>query len=339
MASQGLDGSNFGTEISGIYSRSENLVKLTRDFDRGRANQDALNNAFENDTANLYALEKESGFTNLSDGQLRWQDFLRPFSESLNGLESGADLSRWFDTNTFFKKPMVTKKISVADDSFLLREKYSQPNLIEKKRSIAIPGPYTLASLVDDQFYDSKEQLIHDFAKSLKQIIAKLEQSGFSSIQINEPSLVFRYGESALTNPKHLEFFSTAFAENFGTSRGHLTLHTYFGDCSKILKQLIALPGVSAVGVDFTQTSLEGLSSIQFDGKKLACGCVDSRSSLVESPEWIAEFCTLALKKLNPAGLVIIPSSDLKYLPRTHADKKVVSIGRAANILRKAHAS
>ncbi len=339
MPERETEGSRIGVEIAGIYSRSENLVKVTRDFDRGRANEDALNDAFASDTAKLYEIEKESGFASLSDGQLRWQDFLRPFSESLYGLESGADLSRWFDTNTFYKKPKVTKKISANDDSFVLEPKYSGARYPGNIRSIAIPGPYTLASLVDNQFYHSKEELVHDFAKALRQTIVKLAASGFSSIQINEPSLVFRYGESALTNPEHLDFFCSAFAENLSKSNARLTVHTYFGDCSKILKRLIALPGVSAIGIDFTQTSLDDLSSIQFDGKNLACGCVDSRSSLVETPEWIAKYCALALKKLSPTGLVIIPSSDLKYLPRAYADQKVRAIGEAAKLVKDIHSN
>jgi 5-methyltetrahydropteroyltriglutamate--homocysteine methyltransferase len=339
MSAKASDGSRISVEIAGIYSRSENLVKVTRDYDRGRANESALSSAFVKDTEDLYELQLESGFANLSDGQLRWQDFLRPFSESLDGMESGADLSRWFDTNTFYKKPKITKKIGPKDGPFLTEARYSRGSSRETNSSIAIPGPYTLASLVEDKFYNSKEELVRDFAKALKQIISSLEASGFSSIQINEPSLVFRYGESALTNPKHLEFFCSAFAENLGMSKANLTLHTNFGDSSKILKELIALPGVSAVGIDFTQTPLGDLSSIQFDEKRLSCGCVDSRSSLVESPEWIAEFCALALKKLSPSGLVIIPSSDLKYLPRIYADKKVRAIGEAAKLVHADHSS
>lgn len=324
-----------GIEIAGIYSRSENLVRVTRDYDRGRSNEDALNLAFRKDAMDLYKLEKECGFSNFSDGQLRWQDFIRPFSESLSGLESGADLSRWFDTNTFYKKPKVTKKIS-TDGTFIKEAKYSESvdSNSSKKRCIALPGPYTLASLVDDQFYHSNEELMHDFAKALKQIISKLQEDGYSNIQINEPSLVYRYGESAITNPKHWEFFRSSFTDDIGGSKANLTLHTYFGDSSKILKDLVALTGISTVGVDFTQTSLDKLFSIEFGEKFLGCGCVDARSSLVESPEWIGEFCNHAAKALNPSGLVIIPSSDLKYLPRTYADEKVKAIGKAAKLVR-----
>jgi methionine synthase II (cobalamin-independent) len=309
-------------------------VKTSRDYDRGRTTEDALNLAFEKDSEELLRVQERSGFSYLSDGQLRWQDFIRPFSESVSGLESEADLSRWYDTNTFYKKPKVTKKLS-TDGSFLNLKKYSGTE--QKKgtdRSIAVPGPFTLASLVDDQFYNSKEELVHAFASVIKDIIGHLSDSGYIRVQINEPSLVYRYGGSALNNGKNLEITASAFKENLANLKGNVTLHTYFGDCSKILKTLLRFPGVSTIGVDFTQTALDSLSSVEFDGKGLGVGCVDARSSLVESPEWISEFCTQATRSLKPSRLVVLPSSDLKYLPRSYADRKIEAIGKAAEILK-----
>lgn len=320
--------------ISGIHSRSEDLVKTTRDYDRGRTDKALLDSAFQSDAEALLSLQEGSGFSQFSDGQLRWQDFIRPFSESVSGLESGADLSRWFDTNSFYKRPTVTKNIS-TDGSFILNYTYGGASA-DADRSIAVPGPYTLASLVDDEFYQSRVELVHGFSKVLRKVISKLSASGYKRVQINEPSLVYKYGMPATDNPKYLEAFLSAFKENLSNLEGtELILHTYFGDCSGILEDLVELPGVSTVGVDFTETSLEKISATEFDGKKLACGCVDSRSSLIESPEWIVKFCDHAVRALKPSGLVIIPSTDLKYLPRTHADQKVRAIGRAAAMKKK----
>lgn len=308
-------------------------MRTSRDYDRGRTTEDALNLAFEKDAKDLLTLEETFSFPRLSDGQLRWQDFIRPFSESVSGLESGADLSRWFDTNTFYKKPTVTKKLS-TDGSFVDLKKYSGDEHKEKaNRSLALPGPFTLASLVDDQFYNSKEELVHEFARVLRNVIDHLSKNGYSHVQINEPSLVYRYGESALNNGKNLEAFTSAFREELGNLKLNVTLHTYFGDCSQILKALLGLPGISTIGVDFTQTPIDNLSSLEFDGKGLGVGCVDARSSLVESPEWISEFCTVAFRSLKPSGLLILPSSDLKYLPRTYADQKIQAIGNAVELV------
>lgn len=318
--------------LSGIHSRSENLVRTSRDYDRGRVDENALNAAFASDADQLIRLEDELGFSSFSDGQLRWQDFIRPFSESVSGLYSGADLSRWFDTNTFYKKPTVREELK-TDGSFLKRSIYSTNN--QERKKISLPGPYTLASLVDNEFYSTHEELVHAFSKVLKQVIQKLSEEGFVSIQINEPSLVYRYGKSALTSTGDLRTFTASFRDNLSKSNAEITLHTYFGDSSQVLKELLKLEGISTLGVDFTQTSLEGLSELDFDGKALGCGCVDARSSFIESPEWIADFSKQAARKLNCKSVTILPSADLKYLPRTYADQKLKAIASAANMVRR----
>lgn len=324
---------NVESLAAGIHPRSENLVRVTRDYDRGRTNETALNESFAMDIEDLVKVQVNSGFSFVCDGQLRWQDFIRPFSESVSGLENGADLSRWFDTNTFYKKPTVTNRLS-TDGTFLGKSRYSNWVSRDKtKRAIALPGPFTLTNLVDDQYYQSRDELVHDFSKVLKEVIQRLASTGDTTIQINEPSLVYRYGDSAIKDPKALEIFLSAFKEHLSNLNANIILHTYFGDCSTILKDLVSLPGASTIGIDFTQTSLENISAIEFDGKRLGCGCVDARSSLIESSEWISSFCSEAYSKLKPSGIVILPSSDLKYLPRTYSDRKLISMGDASKLL------
>jgi len=326
--------------LTGIHSRAEETVRTSRDLDRGRASEEDLKGAFQRDTASLLSLEASAGFSKVSDGQLMWQDFIRPFSESVIGLRSGADLSRWFDTNTFYKKPTVVGELQPPDSGLFLLEKYSLQDKddffgkAKNERKISLPGPFTLASLVDDAYYHSKTDLIFSFAKLLSKIIAGISKSGISCVQLNEPSLVYRYGESALTNAAHREAYLNAVTLYLSTLPVKLWLHTYFGDSSKILKDLVSLPGIFALGIDFTQTSLNDIESIALKDKFLACGCVDARNSLIETPEWIADFCYDSFQSLNPKGLIILPTSDLKYLPRSCADQKVTAIGKAAQILK-----
>lgn len=327
------------SSLTGIHSRSELAVRISRDFDRGRTSKEILDSTFETDARDLVRLQLESGLTRISDGQILWQDLIRPFSESVTGLKSGADLSRWYDTNSFYRKPSVVGKIAPPSDSLFLK-KYIVGDILESmkgnkriKRKISVLGPYSLANLVANEHYKSKEQLVQDFAKLLKRILSGLPKLGITSVQINEPSLVYRYGISAITDKKELRTFTSAFENHLSKLPLEVYLHTYFGDSSKILKELLSLEGASAIGVDFTQTSLKSIEKLRFKEKALACGCVDGRNSLIESPEWIADFCSEAVKILKPSGLVILPSSELKYLPRTYADEKIRSLGKASEIL------
>jgi 5-methyltetrahydropteroyltriglutamate--homocysteine methyltransferase len=331
---------NVDSTLTGIHSRSERTVRATRDFDRGRTSKDILDAAFESDSSDLVNLEIVSGITRISDGQLMWQDFIRPFSESIQGLRRGADLSRWYDTNSFYRKPSVVGKLSMPKDATFLGtyENLSALKLVKSdkltKRKLSLPGPYTLASLVSDEFYDSKTELVNQFAKILKKILPALKELGFGAVQINEPSLVYRYGESALKSKKELKSFISAYEDNLSNPPVEITLQTYFGDCSKILKDLLRLDGITALGIDFTQTSLDTIEKVRFGEMALACGCVDGRNSLVEPAEWIADFSLEAIHTLKPNGIVVLPSSELKYLPRAYADEKVRAIGKACKILK-----
>jgi methionine synthase II (cobalamin-independent) len=335
-----------GCTLSGVHSRSEETVRVSRDFDRGRTSKQDLEKTFEKDSTELVKLEQACGFTDISDGQITWQDFLRPFSDSIIGLKSGADMSRWFDTNSFYRKPTVVKELKFpketsAFNSLEVKKAFTPLKTSGDRREnsprkkIALPGPYTLSSLVEDQFYNSKKDLLFDFARMTKKLLKLLAEKGFQSVQIDEPSLVYRYGESALTNRKHLKWFLSAFEEHLSSPPVDIFLHTYFGDCSSILDDLIDLEGPSGIGVDFTQTSLDSTDEVKFGEKLLGCGCIDGRNSLIESPEWVADFSTDAIKTLKPSGLILLPSCELKYLPRKYADEKVKSIGSARDVLRR----
>src|ERR671935_1984876 len=94
----------------GIYPRSEALVQATRDLDRGRTTQDAVDEQVERDLAELISEQQAAGLDLLSDGMLRWQDHFRPLLEAADGLETGA-LTRFLDTNTFYRAPKATSAV------------------------------------------------------------------------------------------------------------------------------------------------------------------------------------------------------------------------------------
>src|SRR3712207_1596855 len=93
----------------GIYARSEELVRATRDLDRGRTSVEAVEERREADVRSFLDAQREAGLDYLSDGLLNWQDIFRPFNEATRGLAAGP-LTRFLDTNTFFRAPAVTEE-------------------------------------------------------------------------------------------------------------------------------------------------------------------------------------------------------------------------------------
>src|SRR5713226_8436456 len=55
----------------------------------------------------------------------------RPITRSLKGVESGTRYSRWFDTNTFYQKPIIIGKISASE---IDPENFLRPELLAGKR-------------------------------------------------------------------------------------------------------------------------------------------------------------------------------------------------------------
>ena len=82
-------------------------MQATRDLDRGRTTQEAVDEQVARDQAALVSLQQEAGLDLLADGMLRWQDIFRPFVQAGEGLDTGA-LTRFLDTNTFYRAPSAS---------------------------------------------------------------------------------------------------------------------------------------------------------------------------------------------------------------------------------------
>src|SRR5207248_2319174 len=124
----------------GIYPRSEKLVQATRDLDRGRTTQEAVDEQVARDRDELVALQQQAGLDLLTDGLLTWQDHFRPILEASDGLEPGA-LTRFLDTNTFYRAPHATT--ATPRLSRPLDERYVAP--VPGPRVATLPSPHALA--------------------------------------------------------------------------------------------------------------------------------------------------------------------------------------------------
>ncbi|MFA6036160.1 MAG: hypothetical protein WC759_04350, partial [Candidatus Micrarchaeia archaeon] len=126
-----------GFQLAGLHARSEELVKATRDLDRKRVSEAECGAVRRKDAVALVELQKALGAEYVYDGGQQWQDLLRPFAEKSAGLGVGA-LTRWFETNTFYKKPL--KKGNIAGAEFIAEYVYA--DALPANRKAVLPGPY-----------------------------------------------------------------------------------------------------------------------------------------------------------------------------------------------------
>jgi methionine synthase II (cobalamin-independent) len=316
-------------QLGGIHSRSEQLIELTRSYDRGKTDRTSLERQVEQDTRELVSLQQDVGFENFSDGAFEWQDQLRPVVESLEGFTTGTRYSRWFDTNTFYKKPTIAGNITFSRFD---AKKFVRSDLLPKSktRKATLVGPYTFSELSENLHYKTRADLLSDLSNAEHEIIQRLRTAGVSQFQISEPCLVYRPYREEVLSRNELETALGALRQTVEGSDGSITVQTYFGDATQILPDLLKLP-VDGVGFDLFETDWS-----QFNAKtekKLALGIVDSRESNVEDPQWIAETASRVSKHIVSDNIILVPNSDLKFVPREVADAKARSLADATRLV------
>ena len=322
-----------GCYLTGILPRPSKLIEKTRAYERKRIDQKELEESFEKATETTIKAQVSAGLNYITDGMLKWQDLLRPFTEGLIGTEVGS-LTRWFNNNTFYRRSIITD--SVKRDKEIVKNMMCLEKLPKSLLWKAIlPAPYTFVSLSENQYYKDEAEFMFEFAEIINEEIKSLAEAGFSYIQLSDPALVygpltpnFKKDKLALVN----DVLEIAVK---GTTI-KTCLQTFFGDFSKILPEALDFP-VDHLGVDLYETDFEKLKEYSFE-KGVALGLVDSRSSLVEEPDEliaVAKEIIESIYRSRMGEVYICPNCDLEFLPWERAEEKMKVISSVANRLRE----
>jgi len=322
-----------GCYLTGILPRPEKLVEATRAYDRGRLDEAKLEKAFRDASLKAVNAQLSAGLSVVTDGMLRWQDLLRPFSENLDGVKTGS-LARWFNNNTFFRKPVIIGDIerkrsivkSMTFTSFL-------PRNVPWKA--VLPAPYTFVQLSENQFYKTKEEFMFRYAEILREEIKDLAEMGFEYVQLSDPSLV-HHPNAVSVSKEELDTTRKALEIAVKGIRIKTCLHTFFGDFSQILPDALDFP-VDQLGIDLYETNFKKLKGQNLE-KGVALGLVDARSSLIENPDELVKVSREILNSVYSSKIgdvFVCPNCDLEFLPWKIAEKKMRVIGSVANLLRE----
>lgn len=291
----------------GIYPRSEALVQATRDLDRGRADEAAVEEQLERDFRELVAVQEQAGVDLLADGMLGAQDLFRPVAEATDGL-TARPLTRFLDTNTFYRALIV-------DGEPRLRRPLAAPDLPAGRWLATLPSPLALARAAQGKV--SPGTLAADV---LAPQIEAWAGAGCALVVLSDPFVAREGGAAELV---------AALAEL--PDAAPLALQLPFGDASAVLGDLAEAP-VAAVGVDFYATPLDAVPHGY--PKEVVAGVVDARSSALEDPLELAEFARAVGERA--AGVALAPNGDLQFVPEPIAREKVLRLGRTRVSLEEA---
>jgi len=257
-----------------------------------------------------------AGLDLVTDGQIRWYDPISHLAGKLAGIEING-LLRFFDTNFYFRQPVVKGPLS-RREGIILPEFAFAKSVSPKPVKPVLTGPYTLAraTLVEHAPYKQFKPLVHAYAECLAPELEALAAAGAELIQLDEPAI--------LKHPTDYPMFSRAIeflARHKGRAR--LALYVYFGDPSPLYERLQKLP-IDVLGLDFTYNP-KLVNKIVMGGpsKALGIGLIDGRNTKLEDIKGIAQQIDRILPRVHAEFCYLNPSCGLEYLPRDRAFAKL----------------
>ncbi|MGI0150424.1 MAG: hypothetical protein ACREC5_00610 [Thermoplasmata archaeon] len=191
------------------------------------------------------------------------------------------------------------------------------------RSKVVLPGPYTLAGLLENRSGETAEALVHRLGRLLAEEVAELGRAGYATFQFQEPLIVVRppAGPAA-------ESVLAAYRAIVEAAAGRTTVvWTFFADAAPSFPLLSRL-GTSYVGIDLAETDPAGLPSAPLR-TGLGVGCLDPRTTLREDPEEIAAIARAAAERVGAERLWLGPGGPLDLLPYEPAIRKLSVLPRA----------
>ena len=298
--------------IFGIFPRSEPLIEATR------KNPEKAKEMLPKETKKIIELQKDAGLSYISDPLLGWDDMLRPYSLSFKGIKVGG-LNRFFETNTFYRVPIVKGKVR-GDGKTTLNSLYLELLKETKKPlSVSLPEPLTFALMCKDESYGKFESLASDIAVALSRE-AKSLKDHFDLLILKAPYLSF-------IKERDLFSLSADLVKKVRKAFGkEVILHTYFKDVSDRLDLLLESPA-DGLGIDTFNTPMTSLKEFSF--KSITVSMIDGYNTKMETSRSIKERVMWAERNLRFKKLRVSNNLDLEYVPYSFAVRKVKTLSKA----------
>jgi len=292
------------------------LRKTIAQWEKGEKS-DADRRAAEDRMTELAIAEQvEAGLDIITDGQIRWYDAISHLAGKLGGIRING-LLRFFDTNTYFRQPVVHAKIERTKALVVDDYKFAQAKSARPVKPV-LTGPVTLArlSIEEDGGTGGLERMLEGYTQALAAEVAALAAAGATLIQIDEPALLKYPGDLAAA-ARSLASLAA------GKGGAQLALAVYFGDPAPVYDELQKLP-VDVLSLDFTYNPrLVDVVAARGSSKTLALGLVDGRNTKLEDPKIVAGDLTKVARRLEAGRAYLTPSCGFEYLPRDRAQLKL----------------
>ena len=316
------------TTVVGSYPRigdtaeEQALRRGIARVDRGEMDEAGLRSIEQEVVQTVLREQNEAGIELVTDGQISWYDSQSHLAGKLASVEING-LSRYFDTNTYYRQPVVRGPVSRTGSIVVDEWKFAQAHSKAPVKAV-LTGPVTLASLALDKHYRSKKALALDLATALAEEADALARTGASHVQIDEPILT--------RHPEDLALVAEAL-ERIRARKGKSTLilFTYFGGVAEIFSDLVGAPA-DILGLDLVQGAATWpVLAKHGSDKPLILGLIDARNTKEEEPGSVAKKVRELDGAVDLRASYLSPSNGLEFLPRDRARRKLRILRKAAD--------
>ena len=308
------------TTVIGSYPKvAEKTYGTTLKWQRHDLPGPELEKVYREVTRAVIKEQERAGVELLTDGQIRWDDLLRPFAVGLEGFEVNG-LTRWFNNNVYYRRPILhntparKRPVLVADYTFAA-------GCTKKPVKAVLPGPYTFAVLSEDRVYKTLRPFVMKMAEILNAEARDLAKAGAPVIQFDEPAIGFGKTDMKLA----IEALNAA-TKGVKAKTG---VATYFGALNGGFASLMRAK-VDIIGIDVISEprTLAVLKRVKIT-KELALGCLDARNTKLESVGELHAVFNVVRKRVPLDRVYVNPNSGLEFLPHTQALAKVQRLVQA----------
>jgi 5-methyltetrahydropteroyltriglutamate--homocysteine methyltransferase len=289
--------------------------------------------------------QEDAGLSVIGDGEQSRQHFVHGFLERVEGIDFEHKVEMGIRNDRY--KALVPQVVSALKlkgrvhdtDARFLRAHTT------RKIKFTLPGPTTIVDTVADRFYGDRVKMAFAFAELLNQEALALQADGVDIVQFDEPAFNVYMAEAADWGVKALERAAQGLT---CTTAVHIC-YGYGIEANIQWKKTLGeewrqyeavFPALAASRID--QVSLECLHSqvppdlmALLKGKDVMVGVIDVASSVIETPEEVADTIGWALQFVPREHLIACTNCGLAPMSREVAEAKLRALAQGAALARQ----
>ena len=288
----------------------------------------------QDDAVCLAVSEMEAaGLDIVTDGEQRRESYFNELATALSGI----DVDRPGEAiNRLGKRQAVPRVIGPIrrERPVFLRDAQFLRAITRRRVKLAVPGPFTLSALAQDEHYRDPERLAMAYAAAVNEELRELEPL-LDWIQLDEPYLEAR--------PDRAKAYAlTAIDRALAGLRKPTCVHVCFGYAFSH-----ALAGTSKSGgyrfalelerscathlsLEAAQPRLDLAALAAIQTKTIVLGVLDLGAETSETAQVVAERLRAALGHVPAERLVAAPDCGMKYLDRANARARLRALVEGA---------